>query len=447
MKHIFAILLCWLTILLPAHGQEVEVSAEGPLLSKEEAISLALENNLGIEVSRNVREIDENNASLLNSRYLPTVTANGGGSIDRQDSEGQLANGDIRSADGAETRRYNASINMNYVLFDGLGRLYDYKSFQERSAQSELEVRQTIETTLLQLFSVYYEVARLEENTSFLSQALSISKNRLERARYQFEFGQNTGLDVLNAEVDVNTDSVNLLNAEQLLRNTKRDLNLILNRDLTLVFQADTTVTFLPALEMEEILSRAMENNVRMLLAEKDILISEYNLKATRSGYLPTIGLSGSYGWNESNNNSPLAFVLQNTSTGVNGSINLTWNLFDGGQTINSSRNAKITYENQQLLKQQTELEVERDVKNAWGNYQNARFVLEVQQKNLQTNLDNFNRSRERYELGQITSIVFRQAQLNLLNAVLAKSQAKYNAKIAELQLLQVSGELLNVDF
>jgi outer membrane protein TolC len=440
MKHFVAILLCWTSGLGFTYGQE-------PILSKEEAIALTLENNLGIRVSKNLRSIDENNADLLNSGYLPTVSANAGGSIDRQNSEGQLANGDIRSADGAETRRYNASLNVNYILFDGLGRLWDYKSFQERSQQSELEVRQTIETTLLQLFSVYYEVARLEENTAFLSQALSISKNRLERAKYQFEFGQNTGLDVLNAEVDVNTDSVNLLNAEQLLRNTKRDLNLILNRDLSETYVADTTVTFLPALQMEEILSRAKENNVRMLLAEKDIVISEYNLKAARSGYLPTIGLSGSYGWNESSNNSPLAFVLQNTSTGVNGSINLTWNLFDGGQTINSSRNAKINFENQQLLKKQTALEVERDIKNAWGNYQNALFVLDVQEKNLQTNLDNFNRSRERYELGQITSIVFRQAQLNLLNAVLAKSQAKYNAKIAELQLLQVGGELLNVDF
>ncbi|MEJ2584029.1 MAG: TolC family protein, partial [Robiginitalea sp.] len=437
MKHFIAILLSWATGLVLSYGQE-------PVLSKEEAISLTLENNLGIRVSKNLRSIEENNADLLNSGYLPTVSANAGGSIDRQDSEGELANGDIRSAEGAETRRYNASLNVNYVLFDGLGRLWDYKRFQERSQQSELEVRQTIETTLLQLFSVYYEVARLEENTAFLSQALSISKNRLERAKYQFEFGQNTGLDVLNAEVDVNTDSVNLLNAEQLLRNTKRDLNLILNRDLSETYTADTTVTFLPALKMEEILSMAKENNVRMLLAEKDILISEYNMKSARSGYLPTIGLSGSYGWNELNNNSPLSFLLQNTSTGVNGSINLTWNLFDGGQTINSSRNAKITFENQQLLKKQTELEVERDIKNAWGNYQNARFVLEVQEKNLQTNLDNFNRSRERYELGQITSIEFRQAQLNLLNAVLAKSQAKYNAKIAELQLLQVGGELLN---
>jgi len=447
MKHCCAILFSWILGLGITYGQDEMTVNEGPLLSKEEAIAIALENNLGIKVSRNVREIDENNASLLNSGYLPTLSANGGGTIDRQNSEGQLANGEVRRAEGAETRRYNAGLNLNYVLFDGLGRLYDYKAFQERSAQSELEVRQTIETTLLQLFSVYYEAARLEENTSFLRSALDISKERLERARYQFEFGQNTGLDVLNAEVDVNTDSVNLLNAEQLLRNTKRDLNLILNRDLATTFQADTTVFFLPALQMEDIRSEAKVNNVRMLLAEKDILISEYNMKAARSGYLPTIGLTGSYGWNELSNNNPLAFLLQNTTTGVNGAINLTWNLFDGGQTINASRNARIVFENQQLLKKQTELEVDRDIKNAWGDYQNALYVLEVQQKNLQTNLDNFNRSRERYALGQISSVDFRVAQLNLLNAVLDRSQAKYNAKLAELLLLQVSGELLNVDF
>jgi len=447
MKYCCAILLYCAFSLMPAFGQETALEIEGPILSKEEAIAYTLENNLGIQVSENLREIDQNNADILNSGLLPTVSGLAGGSINRENTEGQLANGETRTADGVETRRYNASLNMNYVLFDGLGRYYNYKAFQELSDQSELEVRQTIETTLLQLFSVYYEVARLEENTTNLQEALNISRNRLERARFQFEYGQNTGLDVLNAEVDVNTDSVNLLNARQLLRNTKRDLNLILNRDLSESFQADTTVTFVPSLRMEEILAEAKSNNVRMLLAEKDILISEYDMKAARSGYLPTIGLTGSYGWNEFSNNNPLAFLLQNTTTGLNGGINLTWNLFDGGRTITNTRNAKINFENQELFKKQTELEVERDIQNSWGNYQNALFVLDVQQKNLQTNQDNFNRSRERYELGQISSIEFRQAQLNLLLAELARSQAKYNAKLAELQLLQVSGELLNVDF
>ena len=295
MKYCCAILLYCAFSLMPAFGQEPALDNEGPILSKEEAIAYTLENNLGIQVSENLREIDLNNADILNSGFLPTVTGLAGGSINRENTEGQLANGETRTAEGVETRRYNASLNMNYVLFDGMGRYYNYKAFQELSDQSELEVRQTIETTLLQLFSVYYEVARLEENTTNLQEALNISRNRLERARFQFEYGQNTGLDVLNAEVDVNTDSVNLLNAKQLLRNTRRDLNLILNRDLSESFQADTTVTFVPSLRMEEILAEAKVNNVRMLLAEKDILISEYDMKAARSGYLPTIGLTGSY--------------------------------------------------------------------------------------------------------------------------------------------------------
>lgn len=447
MKHCYAILLCWAFSQIPSFGQETGRSIDEPVLSKQEAIAYTLENNLGIQVSENLREIDRNNANILNSGYLPTLTGLAGGSIDSQNTEGQLANGETRTAEGAESRRYNASIGMDYVLFDGLGRYYNYKAFQELSAQSELEVRQTIETTLLQLFSVYYEVARLEENNASLRETLDISRNRLERARYQFEYGQNTGLDVLNAEVNVNTDSVNLLNAQQLLRNTKRDLNLILNRDLTETFRADTTVTFIPSLRMEEIRAEAKENNVRVLLAEKDILISEYDMKAARSGYLPTVGLTGSYGWNELTNNNPLSFLLQNTSTTLRGGINLSWNLFDGGRTITNSKNARINYENQDLFRKQTALEVDRDIQNSWGNYQNALFVLGVQQKNLQTNQNNFNRSKERYELGQISSIEFRQAQLNLLLAELDRSQAKYNAKLAELQLLQVSGELLNVDF
>jgi outer membrane protein TolC len=294
---------------------------------------------------------------------------------------------------------------------------------------------------------VYYEVARLTENTNNLEQALEISKDRLTRAKYQFEYGQNTGLDVLNAEVDINTDSINLLNSRQQLRNTMRDLNLILNRDLSAQFEADTTVSFVPGLQMEAMYGEARLNNVRLQIVEKDINISNYSLKVAKSGYLPTIGLTGTYGWNESNNNSPLAFTLQNTSTGVTGAINLTWNLFDGGRTITGVKNAKIGYENQELLKKQTELEVERDIRNAWDSYTNALYVLEVQEKNLQTNQDNFNRTDERYKLGQITSIEFRQAQLNLLNAELAKSQAKYNAKLAELQMLQISGQLLNIEF
>ena len=420
--------------------------AQDQMLTKEEAIDLVLENNLDIQVARNTKLIDDNNANILNSGYLPSVTGNASGSIDKQNTEG-IIRGEPVSADGVENRRYSAAVNVNYTLFDGLGRYYNYKNFKERSQQSELEVRQTIENTILQLFTVYYEVARLTENTGTLEQALEISKERLKRAQYQFEFGQNTGLDVLNAEVDINTDSINLLNSRQQLRNTMRDLNLILNRELSSQFSADTTVAFVPGLQMESMYNEAQLNNVRLQVVEKDLNMGLNDIRVARSGYLPTIGLTGTYGWNESNNANPNSFASFNASDGVTGTVNLTWNLFDGGSTITGIKNAKIAYKNQEIAKKQIKLEVERDIRNAWDSYTNALYVLEVQEKNLQTNQNNFNRTDERYKLGQVTSIEFRQAQLNLLNAELAKSQAKYNAKLAELQMLQISGQLLNVDF
>lgn len=142
-----------------------------------------------------------------------------------------------------------------------------------------------------------------------------------------------------------------------------------------------------------------------------------------------------------------MAFTVQNTSSGLSAGLNLTWNLFDGGRTLTAVKNAKITYENQELFKEQILLEVERDIKNAWETYMNTLYVLQAQEKNVATNLNNFNRTEERYKIGRSNSIEFRQAQINLLNASLSRNQAKYTAKLAELQALQVSGQLLNIQF
>ena len=74
-----------------------------------------------------------------------------------------------------------------------------------------MEVKEIIENTFLQLFTVYFEVGRLTEEEKFLN-ALDISRRRYQRKLSQYEFGQTNNLEVLNAEVDVNTDSINLLN-------------------------------------------------------------------------------------------------------------------------------------------------------------------------------------------------------------------------------------------
>ena len=421
------------------------VVAQEDLLSKEEAIAKALENNFGILVANNNLRIAENNKSLMNSGFLPSLTGNAGASYDKNNQEATFQDGNVRAIDGAETTRYNASLNLNYTLFDGLGRMYDFKRLREEYNLSALETRETIETTMLQLFTVYFEVARLTENINVLEETFSNTKNRLQRAEYSFEFGRTNKLDVLNAEVDLVNDSINLMNERQTLRNTKRDLNLLLNRELLTTFEVDTVVSFTNTLRLEEFLGLGVENNVRILQMKQNIKINDYTLKSSKSVFLPTVGLTGSYGWNQGN--FPATnFLASNVSTGVSAGLNLTWNLFNGGTSITQIKNARILLDNQEILEEQTIQEVKRDIENAKDDYRNRLDILALQEKNVITAQNNFDRSNEQYKLGQITSVELRQAQLNLLNAQTNKNFAKYDAKLAELQLLQLTGQLLNVE-
>ncbi len=437
---ILFVIACCFSVAFYAQQEEV--------ISKEEAIRLALENNYGIKMAENEVEIAENNQGVLNLGYLPSVTGQAGADYDLNNRFTDPEEGEPLDQRGIESNAYRASINIDYTLFDGLGRYYNYQSLKQQYDLSELQARETIETTMLQLMTVYYEIARLSENMKVLEDVLETSQERVTRAQYQFEYGQQNNLAVLNAEVDVNNDSIALIEARQQLNNTKRDLNVLLNRQITdKEFEVDTTVSFIPQLQLESFVDEAEMNNVSLLQLEKNLNISEYDIKISKSGYLPTVGLNGSYGWNF-NRSAATAFFPGSSqrSDGISGGVSLSWDLFDGGTTVTQVKNAKIRYENQELQKKQIELEVKRDIANALGNYENKLYIYRVQEENVATNRDNFERSEEQFNLGRITSIEFRQAQVNLLDAQTSLNLAKYDAKLAELELLQLTGQLLNIE-
>lgn len=416
------------------------------VIKSSEVVALALEHNYGIQIANNTLEIAENNKSVLNSGYLPTLTGNAGTTFNRDNLSAEFSNGESTTLNGAESSRYNAGLNLNYTIFDGLGRHYDYKRLKEEYNLSELQARETIENTITQLLTVYYDVARRSENLKSLQETLNISKDRLTRSEYQFDYGQNTMLDVLNAEVDINNDSINIINVKQSLINAKRDLNFVTGNSIEQEFAVDTTVTFVLQLNKQELLDKLYKNNVTLIQNEKNIAINEFTLKANKSGYLPTMGLTGSYGWNENNNNAA-SFVAVSSNTGLSAGLNLSWNLFDGGGTITRVKNARINLENQKLQKEQLKIDIERLYNNGWDDYQNKLKIYQVQEENIKTAKNNFSRTEEKFKLGQVTSIEFRQAQLNLLTAELIRNQAKYDAKLAEVLVLQISGELLNIQF
>ena len=413
-------------------------------LTISSAIKKTLENNLDIEVSENFKRIAKNNSSILNNNYLPNIQLGSEINTNIQSIEIETPSGISGTLDDTQTDNSSAVLSIDYNIIDASGRKYNYKKSKELYSKSNLEVQEIIENTILQLFTVFFEVGRLSEEKEILKNSLDISKRRYERRLLEFEYGQTNNLEVLNAEVDVNSDSINLLNTSKKLFNARSDLNLIMNVDLESEFNINTNIDFLAQDEINSIFSNDINNNTRLLIIEKDIIISNLERKIAKSSYLPTLGLIGSYGWNESINDNPYAFYNKSISDGFSAGINIRWDIFRGGKKIIVNKNAEISQENSELIKKKTVLELKKELRNAYQTHLNNLFILEVQRKNLNTNKNNFDRNIERYKIGQVSSIEFRRAQLNLLNAELSKSSAKYQAKISEAYFLKISGEIIS---
>lgn len=435
----------WLFALLGAFTIQAQ-----EILQKDQAVSIAMENNFDIKLAALDVQVAENNSSIQNSGYLPTLSGTAGADYSNNRGSATSRQGDLAGVEqkftGNQSSGLNAGVGIDYTIFDGFGRSNTYKQLQENYNISELQARQMLENTILNIFDSYYEVARLTQDVNNQKQTLIISRVRLNRAEFGLEYGQGSQLDILNAEVDYNNDSITYLTNTQLLQNEKRNLNLLLGRDVNTEFTVDTALAYADNLLLDVLLVNARDNNVTLLQQDATLRNAAYAIGSTTAGSVPKLSVNGGYSWNQ-NQFGATSFLEQQKSQGVSLGATLSWNIYDGGSTRIKRQNSQIAYETRTVNLQKEQLNIDRNLSNAWTAYQTALFVKDAQQKNLLTSQTNFDRSVDQYKLGQITNIVFRQAQLNLLNAQLSLNQAKYTAKTAELFLLQISGDLRKAEF
>lgn len=411
-------------------------------LGLDQVIQICLERNYDVVVARNTAEAAENSAVPGNAGLTPTIALNGNGAYSVNNTDLQFA-GDIPpvSRDGAESRTYGANVGLTYALFDGLGTVYSYKQLKNSAVIADLEARYTIENTLLQTVVTYYNVARLKNQYEIAQSNLDISRDRLQRLEVGYDFGSATKLNVLNAEVDYNSDSVSVLQARQSWLNERRSLNQLLGFEIDTEYEVDSNVVYAPNLELDSMLNSAMENNALLLAAAYREQGADFDIKRAQGQRYPRLDLNAQYGY--TNNRNDAGILLQQENQGLSAGLTLRWVLFDGDRISAQVKNAKLAYESSQELRDKTMTGVERDVKNAWGTYQNDLTVLEIEQINVTTNELNFQRSQEQFSRGQITSTQFREAQRNLALARLNLNNARYTLKLSELELVRLSGRLL----
>ncbi len=432
MKKIIFSLYCFLLV-INAFSQDT--------LNLQAAIETALKNNFDIQIAAKDVDVAKNNIYPGNAGMLPSLSIAAGHSESSNDSKTELVSGQVIEGTAASSSGTNASVSLNYTLFDGFAMFYNYKILKSTYSLTELQAKSIMETAILNLINLYYGAAQYQQNYDIAIEAVKLSEERVKRIQNLSELGAASKLDLLNAQVDLNTDKASLQEVQLSLENAKRNLNYAMGKNLTENFFLSKNIQVNETLLLEALQTNIESSNTSVLLAKEDQHYYDLALKLSRAGRFPVLSLSSDYGLNESRNDA--GYMKYSQSFGFTGGLTLSYALFNGCTVNKNIQNAKITTEKANLQYNQAVQQAETSLRNAFATYQNKLNTLKLEKENVNTAEQNFKKSKDMYDLGQLTSTQLREAQLNLIKSKARISNAEYTTKIAEAELMQLSGQLV----
>ncbi len=405
------------------------------ILTLEEAVNIALRNNVNVGIAKNSYAMAENNIHIGNAGFLPRFDL----------SLSSTYNDNYMMIMG--NKNYNSytaniiAVKASYILFDGMRNFATFAKLKYAGAQAFYGERATAENIVLQVIQLYNQIALLQENQNIALESMEISRERLRRQKAKEEFGQQSSVDYLSAVVDFNKDSLNYIYVVTQLSQAKQNLNRLLNRDINTDFTVKDVVSYREIPDKEEILRLARANNTSLKSALEQRNISQEEKKIVNSAFYPTLKLESAYGYNTLPEEFSVDFSDPNKT--FYAGISLQYNLFNGFQNKIQSQNAELALKNAELAVREAELSLETEVSNAYVEYVNAKVALELEKTSLETSRLNFERMREMYDLGKVTLTQFREAQLKFISAKLRISELKFSIKNNEAKLLKLAGLLL----
>lgn len=422
-----------------------EVNAQDTLRI-EEAIKKGLEKNFAIQVARNNAQIAENNNTLGNAGFLPIVTADGGIIKRIEDSETQYSTNTIpdRNDKGAETTNYNYGIDATWTVFDGLTMFATQDRLSLEADIGNEEARLQIEDLLADLINGYYQIVGQQKANKVLENTVEISQERIRIAETKKDLGSGSEYDLLQARADFNEDRAALIRSGTILKQAKILVNQILSDSSFSDFDVESTIEMRNVMGLESLLINASEENTSLTIARLNERIADNEIKELRGDWFPQIAVNGGYGYNKTESTS--GFADFSKTTGFNYGITARINLFDGFNKNRRTQNATLRLKNQQLQIEELKLNVASELQQVYEQYKDALSLIELERENLQYTKQTQEIALERFRLGTISSVELRETQLSLLNAENRLIVSQIEAKVAETELLRLSGNLLRKD-
>ncbi|KFF04508.1 TolC family protein [Flavobacterium reichenbachii] len=410
------------------------------VLTIEEAMKIALENNFEIKIAKNNSVISETNVTIGNAGMLPTATASVTDNNSIQNSSQTRQDGTSTSLNNAKNNSLNYGVSLGWTVFDGMRMFARLDQLKELQKLGDAELKSTILVKIGQVNAAYYDLVQQQQQLSALDTTIVISNQRLTLAKNRFSIGKASKLEVLNAQVDLNSDQVALLRQKESYANAKILLNQYLARDPKIDFKVTDFVTVDNKLVLADLTNLAQKQNP---VLESQIInkrIAELQLKQVRANRYPTLRLTSGYNFAESE--SSLGFTSSTSSKGLNYGFNATLNIFDGFNQHRNEKVAKLQIQNTEIAIEQQNLILNTQLSTAFQTYLTNLELIDLEEDNEAIAKQNLEITLDKFRIGTITTIDFRTAQLNYVNAKVRYSNAQYEAKLSEIALKELAGNI-----
>lgn len=410
------------------------------ILLLEDAIKIALENNYEIKIATNNAKIDATNNNLANAGMMPKLNANFTNNNSQLDTEQTQADGTIRALDNAKNMNLSYGIGLDWTIFDGLSMFARKEQLNILEQQGKTELQAAILSKISAVYLTYFDLVQQQQMMASIDTAIVISDQRLTTAQNRFSIGKASKLEVLNAQVDLNSDLSALLKQKEMYRIAKLKMNELLIRDLQTDFSISKEILIDQKLDFNELKSKAELQNPQLQALILSKKVADLNLKQIKGNRYPMIRLTSGYNFTRSE--ASLGFITQSSGQGFVYGVTASVPIFNGFLQNKNEKVAKYQVENAGLLLEQQKLALESQLASLFASYQTNLELVKMEEKNVEIAKQNLDITLAKFKIGTISTIEFRTAQQNYVEAKVRFSNAQYITKISEINLKELTGTL-----
>ena len=433
-------ILIYILLLLPT----IIFSQEN--LSLENAIKIGLKQNFDIQINKKNLEISKLNNNPGKAGALPKINL----SAKKEEAVSDQSNNPTSFIQEIlKSESINATANLSWTLLNGYGIKASKEKLNQLEYLSNGNLTLTLENTTQAIILSYYNCILQKDRLNLLQNVVNLSRERLIYQRTKYDIGVSSKMQFLQFENTLLTDSSNLLTQKLNYNNSLKNLNLVLGVELDSEWNlTDEMSTKTQIFNLKNLQSETFRNNTNINNQCINNEIIRQDIILAKSAYYPIVSFNSGASYNESTYDvGDSGYEGSTTGETLNYYANLSVNfrLYDGG-------NYKTLLQESEIRDLINDLNIEkkhREIKNQlsinYEKYNSNIIIYNLRKKAFDIAQINYQLANDKNNRGNINSFDLRDIEIAYLNSGISYLQSVYNLNESYLNLVKITGGILEV--